>query len=190
MGDGRPIYIVAEIGINHNGDLDSAKKLIDAACLAGCDAIKFQKRTPELCVPPAQVEVLKETPWGIMTYMEYRHRLEFGRDEYIEIDAYCKEKGVAWFSSCWDTASVDFMETFNPPCYKIASASLTNDVLLRHLAETGRPLVMSTGMSTMDQIRRAISLLITDRLGPGPLYERLPLRTGRDQPTDDGNVAR
>lgn len=164
VGDGQPTYVVAEIGINHNGDLEIAKKLIDVAASSGCDAVKFQKRTPELCVPPEQRDVLRETPWGMMTYMEYRHRLEFDADQYAEIERHCRNKGVAWFASCWDEPSVTFMEQFQPICYKIASASLTDELLLERLAATGRPLILSTGMSTMDEIRRAVSLLDTRKL--------------------------
>ncbi len=164
IGDRHLVYIIAEIGINHNGDLDIAKKLIDAAALAGCDAVKFQKRTPEVCVPAEQRDVMRETPWGLMSYLEYRHRVEFGRDEYTEIDRYCKEKNIAWFASCWDKPSVDFLEQFAPVCYKIASASLTDDRLLQHINATGRPIILSTGMSTMREIRHAVSLLSQDRL--------------------------
>ncbi len=164
VGYGYPTYIIAEIGINHNGDLDIAKKLIDAAAVAGCDAVKFQKRTPELCVPPEQRDVMRETPWGAMTYMDYRRRVEFGQTEYVEIDRYCRQKGLAWFASCWDEAAVDFIEQFAPVCYKIASASLTDDHLLRYINATGRPIILSTGMSTMAEIRHAVSLLDTERL--------------------------
>jgi N-acetylneuraminate synthase len=164
IGLGYPVFIVAEIGINHNGDLEIAKKLIDSAFLAGCDAVKFQKRTPELCVPDEQKNVMRETPWGIMSYMEYRERTEFGKEDYAKIDRYCKEKGIIWFASCWDEPSVDFIEQFNPACYKIASASLTDDKLLTHINAKGRPMILSTGMSTMDQIPHAVSLLDSDRL--------------------------
>jgi len=164
IGDGHPTYIIAEIGINHNGDLEIAKKLIDVAVLAGCDAVKFQKRTPELCVPSGQWEILRETPWGCLPYIEYKKRIEFGPEEYKEIDRYCSEKGITWFASCWDEPSVDFIEQFNPACYKIASASLTDGDLLQHIDEMGRPMILSTGMSTMDEIRHAVSLLDNDRL--------------------------
>jgi N-acetylneuraminate synthase len=164
VGVEQPTYIIAEIGINHNGDVRLAKKLIDAAALAGCDAVKFQKRTPELCVPIEQRDVIRDTPWGLMTYLEYRHRLEFGQQEYAEIDRYCREKDIAWFASCWDEPSVDFMEKYDPVCYKIASASLTDDRLLRFFQQTGRPAILSTGMSTMDEIRHAVGLLSQDRL--------------------------
>jgi len=164
VGDGQPCFIVAEIGINHNGDLSVAKKLIDAAVLAGVDAVKFQKRTPELCVPRDQWSIMRETPWGLLSYLEYRHRIEFDARAYAEIDRYCKEKGVIWFASCWDEPSVDFMEQFDPACYKIPSASLTDDKLLQHTASKGRVLVVSTGMSTMEEIRHAVSLLDQDRI--------------------------
>ncbi|GIV17794.1 MAG: sialic acid synthase [Armatimonadota bacterium] len=164
VGEGQPVYIVAEIGINHNGDVDIAKRLIDAAKLAGCDAVKFQKRTPELCVPPEQRNIPRETPWGLITYMEYRYKVEFGYEQYAEIDRYCKQQGITWFASCWDIPSVDFIEQFAPPCYKVASASLTDDELLLRLKATGKPILLSTGMSTMDEIRHAVSLLDQDRL--------------------------
>ncbi|WP_295437993.1 N-acetylneuraminate synthase family protein [uncultured Thiodictyon sp.] len=164
VGTGQSTYVTAEIGINHNGDLDSAKRLIDAAVLAGCSAVKFQKRTPELCVPPDQRDIVRETPWGLMTYMDYRYRVEFGTDEYRQIDAYCRERGIAWFASCWDQPSVDFIEAFAPVCYKVASASLTDDALLRHIDANGRPVMLSTGMSTMEEIRHAVSLLDPERL--------------------------
>ena len=164
IGDGHPTYVVAEIGINHNGDLDIAKRLIDAAVTAGCDSVKFQKRTPEVCVPLEQRDMMRDTPWGYMTYMEYRHRIEFGETEYRAIDQYCRDKGIAWFTSCWDQESVEFMEAFDPPCYKIASASLTDGALLRRLRATGRPLILSTGMSSMELIRAAVDVLGTDNL--------------------------
>ena len=164
VGDGHPTYIVAEIGINHSGDLETARRLIDAAVHAGVDAVKLQKRTPELCVPPDQQTQMRDTPWGYITYLEYRHHVEFGREAYAAIDVHCREKEVDWFVSVWDEPSVDFMETFDPPCYKIPSASLTDESLLRRLRQTGRPLILSTGMSTMEQIERAVALLDRSRL--------------------------
>jgi N-acetylneuraminate synthase len=164
IGAGYQTFIIAEIGINHNGDLGTAKKLIDAAIFAGCDAVKFQKRTPELSVPPEQRDVIRETPWGNMTYLEYRHRVEFGENEYREIDSYCRQKGIIWFASCWDEPSVDFMEQFAPACYKIASASLTDDALLQHIKLKGRPIILSTGMSSMEEIDHAVSLLDNSQL--------------------------
>jgi N-acetylneuraminate synthase len=159
VGAGHPVFIVAEIGINHNGDLEVAKRLIDAAVLAKCDAVKFQKRTPELCVPPEQKGVMRETPWGIMTYLEYRNRIEFGEEEYAAIDHYCKERDIIWFASAWDVASVDFIGQFDPPCYKIASACLTDDNLLRYHRRTGRPIILSTGMSSLEEIDHAVDVL-------------------------------
>ncbi|MBW2304810.1 MAG: N-acetylneuraminate synthase family protein [Deltaproteobacteria bacterium] len=164
VGPDHPVFIIAEIGINHNGDLEMAKKLIDTAVRAGCNAVKFQKRTPSLCVPPDQREVTRNTPWGLMTYLEYRERIEFGKEEYQEIDRYCKSKNIAWFASCWDEPSVDFMEEFDPVCHKVCSAALTDDSLLKKINKTGRPVILSTGMSTMEEIRHAVSLLDRDRL--------------------------
>src|SRR5262245_625871 len=152
VGAGQPVYIIGEIGINHNGELDICKKLIDVAAAAGCNAVKFQKRTPELCVPDAQKSIQRETPWGLMTYLEYRHRIELKEDQYAEIGQYARSKGLQWFASCWDIPSVDFMERFEPVAYKIASASLTDEELLRYTAAKGRPVILSTGMSTQDEI--------------------------------------
>ncbi|MGH2621612.1 MAG: N-acetylneuraminate synthase family protein [Anaerolineales bacterium] len=164
VGEGHPTYVVAEIGINHNGDLELAKRLIDASMLAGVDAVKFQKRTPELCVPPEQQGKMRETPWGYITYLEYRRRVEFGAAEYAAIDAYCRDRKLTWFVSVWDEPSVDFMEAYNPVCYKIPSASLTDHDLLRRVRATGRPAVLSTGMSTMQQIEAAVGVLGTENL--------------------------
>ena len=165
VGDGEPAYIVAEIGINHNGDVRTAKKLIDAAALAGCDAVKFQKRTPELCVPAAMRAIPRETPWGMITYMEYRERMEFGVDAFGEIDRYCREKGMTWFVSCFDVPSVKFMEQFDVPCIKVPSCSLTDDALLTAARRSGHPMVISTGMSTWEQIEHAVSVI--EREGRG-----------------------
>lgn len=164
VGDNQPCFIVAEIGINHNGDIQMAKRLIRVAVACGCDAVKFQKRTPELCVPQAQRSHMRDTPWGYISYMEYREKVEFGQAEYDEIDRYCREQGVLWFASCWDEPSVDFIEKFNPPCYKIASASLTNNALLKHTKSTGKPLLLSTGMSSIDEVDKAVEVLGKDNL--------------------------
>lgn len=157
IGDGEKVFIIAEIGINHNGSLTLAKKLIKGAFNAGCDAVKFQKRTPELCVPKDQWYIERDTPWGRMTYIDYRHKVELGLDKYSEIDRYCKKLGIIWFASCWDEESVDFIEQFDPPLYKAASASLTDNNLLKKKRSTGKPLMISTGMSTIDEIKAAIS---------------------------------
>lgn len=159
VGPGHPIFIAAEIGINHNGDPEIAKQLIDVAAEVGCDAVKFQKRTPELCVPSEQRDILRETPWGLITYLDYRRRVEFGGEEYKEIDRYCREQGIIWFASCWDKESVDFISQFDPPCYKVPSAALTDDELLYHARAKGKPLVLSTGMSTMEEIRHAVEVV-------------------------------
>jgi len=159
IGDGHPTYIIAEIGINHNGSVDIAKEMIDAAIHAGVDAVKFQKRTPDICTPPEQRNQMRETPWGYITYLDYRYKVEFGENEYAEIDRYCRAKGIQWFASVWDEPSVDLMEQFNPFCYKVPSASLTDHDLLRHLKKTERPIIISTGMSTMDQIFSAIGVI-------------------------------
>jgi N-acetylneuraminate synthase len=164
VGDGHPTYIVSEIGINHNGNLEDAKRLIDACMLAGVDAVKFQKRTPELCVPPEQRDKMRETPWGYVSYLDYRYKVEFGEQEYAAIDAYCAERNLDWFVSVWDEPSVDFMEPYEPVCYKIPSASLTDYDLLRRVRATGKPILISTGMSTMEQIETAVEVLGTEDL--------------------------
>jgi N-acetylneuraminate synthase len=163
-GDRQPTYIVAEIGINHNGSLDIARRLIDAAAHAKCDAVKFQKRTPELCVPPHQRDQVRQTPWGSMTYLDYRRRVEFNFEDYTQIAEHCRSRSIDWFTSCWDESAVDFIEWFDPIGYKIPSAALTDVGLLRRFRETGRPLILSTGMSTMDQIEAAVEILGTEDL--------------------------
>jgi len=165
VGDGHPTYVIAEIGINHNGDVEIAKQMIDAAVHAGVDAVKFQKRTPEVCTPPEQQNQMRETPWGYITYLDYRYKVEFGVDEYREIDRYCKEKGIAWMVSVWDEPSVDFMEQFDTPTYKLPSASLTDLDLIRKTRSTGKPLILSSGMSTMEQIRKAVEVAGEENLG-------------------------
>ncbi len=164
VGDGYPTFIVAEIGINHNGSLDIAKSLIDVAVKTGVDAVKLQKRTPELCVPPDQQKHMRETPWGYISYLDYRYKVELGQNEYREIDRYCKQKNIPWFASVWDEPSVDFLQQFNPMCFKIPSASLTDKTLLLHARQTGKPVILSTGMSTMRQIEAAVKVLGGDDL--------------------------
>ena len=154
-----PFFFIAEIGINHNGSIDMVKKLIDMAVVSGADAVKFQKRTPEICVPEHQKEILRETPWGTMSYLDYKKRIEFTEDDYREIDDYCKEKNIIWFASPWDLESFEFLEKFNVPAYKIASAKLTDKDLLMRIKATNKPVFMSIGGSTMEQARKAVSLL-------------------------------
>lgn len=159
IGVGEPVYIIAEIGINHNGDIEIAKQLMDVAVETGCDAVKFQKRTPEICVPEEQKSIPRETPWGSMTYFEYKKRIEFEQKEFEQIDAYAKKIGIDWFASPWDVPSVDFLEGFNVPCQKIASACLTDSELLTAINKTKTTTILSTGMSSMQEIDKAVSLL-------------------------------
>ncbi len=163
IGPGHPCFVIAEIGINHNGDMALCKKLIDAAADAGCDAVKFQKRTVDVVYTAEELARPRENPFGA-TNGDLKRGLEFGKEQYKEIDAYCKAKNILWFASCWDEGSVDFMEQFDPPCYKIASASLTDDGLLRHHKATGRPIIVSTGMSTLEQIDHAVDVLGKDKV--------------------------
>ncbi len=164
MGDGHPTYIIAEVGINHNGDLGVAKKIIDAAAHAGADAVKFQKRTPEVCTPLDQQKQMRETPWGYISYLDYRYKVEFNEEQYREIDRHCKEKGIDWMVSVWDEPSVDFMEKFETPAYKLPSASLTDHALLKHVRKTGKPVVISTGMSTMEEIHKGVNAVGAENL--------------------------
>jgi sialic acid synthase SpsE len=159
IGEGQPCYIIAEIGINHNGSLEIAKKLIDEAVAAKADAVKFQKRTPEICVPKSQWNTIRDTPWGMMTYIDYKRKTEFGFEEYSEIDRYCREQGIDWFVSTWDVEAVEFMEQFDTPLYKLASACLTDTALIERILYTSRPLMLSTGMSTMKEIESAIQFI-------------------------------
>lgn len=158
VGNSHPCYVIAEIGINHNGEVELAKKLIDVAVSSGCNAVKFQKRTIEVVYPPEELERPRESPFGT-TNGELKYGLEFGQQEYEELDRYCRDKKIIWFASCWDEQSVDFIDQFDVPCYKIASASLTDDRLLRHTRATGRPILLSTGMSTLEQIDHAVEIL-------------------------------
>ncbi|MEV4688099.1 N-acetylneuraminate synthase family protein [Microbacterium sp. LWH3-1.2] len=164
VGGGRPAYLIAEIGLNHNGDVDIAKRLIDVAADAGADAVKFQKRTPEIATPEHMRDMPRDTPWGRMTYLDYRRRVEFDREEYIEISDYALLRGLEWFASPWDVPSVAFLEDLGVVAHKVASASLTDVGLLEALRDTGKPVILSTGMSTIEQIDAAIDILGTDRL--------------------------
>ena len=152
-------YVIAEIGINHNGDLTTAKRLIDIAAAAGCDAVKFQKRDPNVCVPEHQKNVMKDTPWGSMTYLDYKHRTEFGETCYNEIDKYCKERKIRWSASPWDLGSLEFLLKYDLPFIKIPSAMLTNKALLEGCLSSGKKVILSTGMSTEDEISEAVSFL-------------------------------
>tara|TARA_B110001454_G_scaffold212836_1_gene230136 strand:- start:1263 stop:2120 length:858 start_codon:yes stop_codon:yes gene_type:complete len=147
--------IIAEIGINHNGDLNVAKKLIDIAVFTGCDVVKFQKRNPDVCVPEHQKGVMRDTPWGRMTYLDYKYKVEFGENEYDEIDEYCMDK-IIWSASPWDMDSVEFLEQYDLPFVKIPSALLTDYELIRECSKRFNKLVLSTGMSTIGEIDKAV----------------------------------
>jgi len=149
-------YIIAEIGINHNGDLDIAKKLIDVAAVSGCDAVKFQKRNPDVCVPDHQKNVMRDTPWGTMTYLQYKYRMEFEKQEYDQIDAYCRDKSIDWSASPWDMDSLDFLLQYDMPFIKIPSAMITNEELMRASASTGKKVIFSAGMSSLDEVDEAV----------------------------------
>ena len=159
IGVGHPCYIIAEIGINHNGSLETAKKLVDEGIIAKVDAVKFQKRTPELCVPFDQWEIQRDTPWGKMSYIDYKRKTEFGALEYSAIDQHSRENNMDWFASPWDVESVDFLEHFSPVMYKLASASLTDFELIDRILQTGRPLMISTGMSTQKEIIETVKFI-------------------------------
>ena len=163
VGNGEPTFIVAEIGINHNGDIEIAKKLIDVAVEAGCDAVKFQKRTIDKVYSKKELAKPRDSPFG-NTNGDLKRGLEFGEKEYNKIDRHCKEKGIMWYASCWDEKSVDFIDKYNPPCYKIASASLTDDNLLKHTKSKGKPIILSTGLSTIEEIKHAVEVLGKDKL--------------------------
>ena len=163
VGDGNPCFIIAEIGINHNGSVNLAKKMIDIAVTTGCDAVKFQKRTVDVVYTKEELAKERKSVFG-NTNGDLKRGLEFGEAEYKEIDKYCKEKGIMWFASCWDEKSVDFIDKFDVPCYKIASASLTDDNLLKYTKSKGKPILLSTGMSTLEEIRHAVEVLGKDNL--------------------------
>jgi sialic acid synthase SpsE len=159
LGEGMPVYVIGEIGLNHNGDVGLAKRLIDVAADAGAQAVKFQKRTPAISTPEHMKSTLRQTPWGEMTYLEYRYRVEFDREQYIELGDHATLRGLDWFASPWDTPSVAFLEDLNVCAFKVASASVTDLELLEAIHATGKPVILSTGMSTLDQIDRAVTAL-------------------------------
>jgi N-acetylneuraminate synthase len=164
VGNEYPVYVIGEIGLNHNGDVEIAKRLIDVAVDAGAQAVKFQKRTPEIATPEHMRDVPRETPWGTMSYLDYRRRVEFGEAEYLEIATYALRSGIDWFASPWDVPSVEFLEGLDVVAHKVASASVTDLALLDAIARTSKPVILSTGMSTLDEIDRAVETLGTDRL--------------------------
>jgi len=158
LGPGERCYVIAEIGINHNGDIDLAKRLISVAVAAGCDAVKFQKRTIDIVYTAQELATPRPNPFG-ETNGDLKYGLEFGQEDYEEIDSFCKQVKIPWLASPWDERSVEFLEQFDLPVYKIASASLTDDHLLRTMRQTGKPILASTGMSTYAEIDHAVSVL-------------------------------
>ena len=178
-------YIIAEIGINHNGCLDNAKKLIDVAVLAGCDAVKFQKRNPDVCVPEHQKSVMRETPWGTMTYLDYKYKVEFEKEEYDEIDEYCKTKGIAWSASPWDLDSLDFLDQYDLPFLKMPSAMMTNEPLMRAAAKTGKKVIFSAGMSTLEETDKAVEWMREE----GAEFALLHCNSAYPAPIEDLNLS-
>ncbi len=159
IGDGNPVFMVAEIGINHNGSLDIAKKLIDAVFACNWHCVKFQKRSPDLCVPEDQKSIPRDTPWGRITYLEYKYKMEFNQKEYLYVDKYCKEKPLCWTASVWDIPSLEFILTYDVPFVKIPSAKLTEHELLKLASQSGKPVILSTGMSTIEEVDKAVEIL-------------------------------
>lgn len=164
IGTDEPVYVIGEIGLNHNGDVELAKRLIDVAADSGAQAVKFQKRTPAISTPEHMKNTPRDTPWGTMTYLEYRYRVEFDREQYIEIGDYATLRGLSWFASPWDEVAVEFLEDLGVVAHKVASASVTDIAMLEALSRTGKPIILSTGMSTLEQIDRAVEVLGTDNL--------------------------
>lgn len=178
-------YIIAEIGINHNGSMEIAKKLIDVAAVAGCDAVKFQKRNPDVCVPEHQKGVMRETPWGTMTYLEYKYKVEFEKEEYDEIDRYCKERGIEWSASPWDLDSLKFLDQYDLPFIKIPSAMITNEQLMRESARTGKRIIFSSGMSTLEETDQAVEWMREE----GADFALLHCNSAYPAPIEDLNLS-
>ena len=164
IGAGEPVYVIAEIGLNHNGSVELAKQMIDVAADAGAQAVKFQKRTPDVSTPEHMKSVMRETPWGTMTYLDYRYRVEFDREQYIEVGDHALLRGLDWFASPWDEPAVAFLEDLGVVAHKVASASVTDIGMLQALAATGKPIILSTGMSTIEQVDAAIEILGVENL--------------------------
>ena len=180
------IYIIAEIGINHNGDLQIAKQLIDIAKVAGCDVVKFQKRNPDICVPEHQKSVMRDTPWGKMTYLEYKYKVEFEKNEYDEIDKYCKNRNIRWSASPWDLDSLNFLNTYDVPFIKIPSALITDLELIKKTTETGKKIIISTGMSTLDDVDAAVNTILNTN--KDAVYSVLHCNSSYPAPNDDLNL--
>ncbi len=178
-------YIIAEIGINHNGSMEIAKKLIDVASLAGCDAVKFQKRNPDVCVPDHQKSVMRETPWGKMTYLDYKYKVEFEKPEYDEIDRYCIERKISWSASPWDLDSLEFLDQYDLPFMKIPSAMMTNESLMRAAAKTGKKIIFSAGMSTLEETDKAVEWMRQE----GADFALLHCNSAYPAPLEDLNLS-
>lgn len=180
-------YIIAEIGINHNGSMETAKKLIDIAALSGCDSVKFQKRDPDVCVPEHQKSVMRSTPWGEMTYLDYKYKVEFSKEQYDEIDAYCQSKGISWTASPWDLGSLEFLLSYDTtPFIKLPSALLTDTELLTASAKSGKKVILSTGMSTLEEIDEAVKVL---REHAGDNFALLHCNSSYPAPLEDLNLS-
>lgn len=188
------IKYIAEIGINHNGDINIAKQLIDVAVDAGCDYVKFQKRTPSICIPEEQKGIIKDTPWGQMTYLEYKERIEFGKAEYDTIQEYCKEKGIQWTASVWDVDSLEFISEYDVPFIKIASACINNLQLIQEASEVcflqDIPLIISTGMSNFTEIELAQEQLMTGFDFFGGFLEWMHTNSSYPTPIEECNLNR
>jgi len=182
----KDIYIIAEIGINHNGDLAIAKKLIDIAKVAGCDVVKFQKRNPDVCVPEHQKSVMRDTPWGKMTYLEYKYKVEFEKKEYDEIDTYCKNKQIDWTASPWDLDSLNFLNKYDVPFIKIPSALLTDIELIKESTKTGKKVIISTGMSTIEEVDTAVDAI--KEINSNASYAILHCNSTYPAPNDELNL--
>ena len=159
IGQGHPVYFIAEIGINHNGDMQIAKKLLDATFVTGWSCAKFQKRTPDICVPEHQKNVMRKTPWGEMTYLDYRYRLEFEKKQYDYIDKYCREKPLHWTASVWDINALDFILNYDVPFIKVPSAKITDTEIMAECAKSGKPIFFSSGMSTLEEVDTAVEIV-------------------------------
>jgi len=182
----KEIYIIAEIGINHNGDMSIAKKLIDIAKVAGCDVVKFQKRNPDVCVPEHQKTIMRDTPWGRMTYLDYKYKVEFNQNQYDEIDIYCKEKDIKWSASPWDLDSLDFLNQYDIPFIKIPSALLTDLELIKESVKTGKKIILSTGMSTIEEINDAVNTI--KKVNAEASYAILHCNSTYPAPNDELNL--
>ena len=182
----KEIYIIAEIGINHNGDMSIAKKLIDIAKVAGCDVVKFQKRNPDVCVPEHQKTIMRDTPWGRMTYLDYKYKVEFNQNQYDEIDIYCKEKDIKWSASPWDLDSLDFLNQYDIPFIKIPSALLTDLELIKESVKTGKKIIISTGMSTIEEIDNAVDTI--KKVNAEAQYAILHCNSTYPAPNDELNL--